>query len=80
VPLTTVRQPAGAIALRAMSVMNDRVAHPELPPVHVAVHCELIVRDSTVQSSDPAAKAFAAHELRQRPTADGDGSGKHTER
>jgi LacI family transcriptional regulator len=47
VPLTTVRQPAAAIALRAASVMNDRIAHPHLPPVHVAVHCELIVRAST---------------------------------
>lgn len=53
VPLTTVRQPANAIALRAMSVMNDRIAHPHLPPVHVSVHCELVVRESTVSS--PAA-------------------------
>jgi GntR family transcriptional regulator, arabinose operon transcriptional repressor len=48
VPLTTVRQPASAIALRVVSVMNDRLTHPHLPPVHVAVHCELIVRDSTM--------------------------------
>jgi DNA-binding LacI/PurR family transcriptional regulator len=47
VPLTTVRQPASAIAMRAISTMNDRLAHPNLPPVHVAVHCELIVREST---------------------------------
>ena len=47
IPLTTIRQPAGAIALRAMSLMNDRIAHPQQPPVHVAVHCELIVREST---------------------------------
>jgi DNA-binding LacI/PurR family transcriptional regulator len=53
VPLTTVRQHPNAIAMRAMSVMNDRIAHPHLPPVHVAVHCELIVRESTV--SKPAA-------------------------
>lgn len=51
VPLTTVRQPAHAIAQRAMSVMNDRIAHPHLPPVHEAVHCELIVRESTVSGS-----------------------------
>lgn len=50
VPLTTVRQPANAIAMRAMSVMNDRIAHPHLPPVHVAVHCELVVRESTAGS------------------------------
>jgi DNA-binding LacI/PurR family transcriptional regulator len=53
VPLTTVRQPAAAIALRAVSVMNDRIAHPHLPPVHVAVHCELVVRNSTVATSQP---------------------------
>jgi DNA-binding LacI/PurR family transcriptional regulator len=47
VPLTTVRQPGAAIAVRAMSLMNDRLAHPHLPPAHVSVHCELIVREST---------------------------------
>jgi DNA-binding LacI/PurR family transcriptional regulator len=47
VPLTTVRQPSGAIAMRAVSLMNDRRAHPNLPPAHVAVHCELVVREST---------------------------------
>lgn len=56
VPLTTVRQPASAIALRALSVMKDRIAHPEIPPVHVAVHCELVVRDSTMSLSDYAAR------------------------
>lgn len=48
VPLTTVRQPAAAIALRAISLMNDRLAHPHMPPAHVAVHCELVVRGSTL--------------------------------
>jgi len=71
VPLTTVRQPAGAIALRAMSVMNDRIAHPQLPPVHVAVHCELVVRDSTVLTSDSSARSFAARDVRPRTTGDG---------
>ncbi|HZZ42625.1 MAG TPA: GntR family transcriptional regulator [Tepidisphaeraceae bacterium] len=47
VPLTTVKQPAGAIAQRAVSLMNDRLKHPNLPPAHMAVHCELIVREST---------------------------------
>jgi DNA-binding LacI/PurR family transcriptional regulator len=57
VPLTTVRQPAAAIALRAMSVMNDRLAHPLLPPVHVTVHCELVVRESTVGSNGKSPNA-----------------------
>lgn len=47
IPLTTVRQPAAAIAAHAMNLMNHRVANPDLAPAHVAVHCELVVRDST---------------------------------
>ena len=82
VPLTTVRQPAGAIALRAMSVMNDRVAHPDLPPVHVAVHCELIVRDSTAPSSAGASSRMpVARDVRPPLTSgDGDGSADKTTR
>jgi DNA-binding LacI/PurR family transcriptional regulator len=55
VPLTTVRQPAGAIALRAMSLMKDRMAHPGLPPAQVAVRCELVVRESTAGAAAPTA-------------------------
>jgi LacI family transcriptional regulator len=51
VPLTTVRQSGATIAVRAMSLMNDRLAHPHLPPAHVSVHCELVVRESTVGSA-----------------------------
>jgi DNA-binding LacI/PurR family transcriptional regulator len=54
VPLTTVRQPASAIALRGISVMNDRIAHPHLPPVQAVVHCELIVRESTSGKNTPS--------------------------
>jgi DNA-binding LacI/PurR family transcriptional regulator len=61
IPLTTVRQPASAIALRAVSVMNDRIAHPHLPPVHVAVHCELVVRESTVSPLEQARAAALAN-------------------
>jgi GntR family transcriptional regulator of arabinose operon len=74
VPLTTIRQPAGAIALRAMSVMNDRIADPHLPPVHVAVHCELVVRESTVSTSDPVGKVFAARDVRPRLDGESDRS------
>lgn len=63
VPLTTIRQPANAIAQRAISVMNDRIAHPNLPPVHAAVHCELIVRESTV--SPPVAGGRILSEIRK---------------
>jgi hypothetical protein len=70
VPLTTVRQPAAAIALRAVSVMNDRIAHPDLPPVHVAVHCELVVRESTVSASDIPARTLAIREDCERKGPD----------
>src|SRR5207248_6458335 len=73
VPLTTVRQPAAAIALRAISLMNDRIAHPHQPPVHVEVHCDLIVRDSTMSPSDPSAKAFTGRDVRSRSALGGDG-------
>jgi len=68
VPLTTVRQPAAAIALRAVSLMNDRIAHPQQPPVHVEVHCELVVRGSTV------AQAATGNHF----PSDGDGNGSHS--
>lgn len=74
VPLTTVRQPAAAIGLRAMSVMKDRVAHPHLPPIHVAVHCELVIRDSTILPSDPLAKVLAAKQVCPESAANGNGS------
>jgi DNA-binding LacI/PurR family transcriptional regulator len=65
VPLTTIRQPAGALALRAVTVMNERLAHPHVPPVHIAVHCELVVRDSTV--APPAAEVpSSAADVRAR--------------
>lgn len=54
VPLTNVRQPAAAIAQRAVSVMHDRIAHPRLPPVHAAVNCELVVRASTGSPCAPS--------------------------
>jgi DNA-binding LacI/PurR family transcriptional regulator len=71
VPLTTVRQPAAAIALRAVSLMNDRIAHPQQPPVHVEVHCDLIVRDSTVRQSTTTAASHSP--LRDDFPSRGDG-------
>lgn len=71
VPLTTVRQPANAIALRAMSLMTDRLAHPTQPPVHVAVHCELVVRQSTAgaAASSKVGLAGSAGDLAAPPVA-----------
>jgi DNA-binding LacI/PurR family transcriptional regulator len=57
VPLTTVRQPAAILAQRAVSLMNDRIAHPQMPPAHIAVHCELVVRGSTMPTPDGNGKA-----------------------
>jgi DNA-binding LacI/PurR family transcriptional regulator len=71
VPLTTVRQPAAAIALRAMSLMNDRLQHPQQPPVHVEVHCELIIRESTQSTARAASQPHA----KGAGDCDGDGNG-----
>jgi hypothetical protein len=40
--------------------MNDRIAHPQMPPAHIAVHCELVVRGSTMPTPDGNGKAAAA--------------------
>jgi DNA-binding LacI/PurR family transcriptional regulator len=75
VPLTTVRQPAAAIALRAMSLMEDRIAHPHAPPVHVAVHCELVVREST--GGTPPAATRGGTGAGAGTAAAGTGEAKH---
>jgi DNA-binding LacI/PurR family transcriptional regulator len=46
VPLTTVRQPAQQIGAAAIAAMLDRMAHPELPPRDIILHCTLVVRRS----------------------------------
>lgn len=46
VPLTTFRQPVGALGDTALSVMLDRVARPERPPRDTLLHGELVVRAS----------------------------------
>lgn len=49
-PLTTIRQPCLDIGAAALSIMLDRVAHPNMPARDCCVDFELVVR----QSSDPA--------------------------
>jgi GntR family transcriptional regulator, arabinose operon transcriptional repressor len=46
VALTTLRQPTHAIGDVALAVMLERIHRPKLPPRHVQLQCELIVRDS----------------------------------
>lgn len=46
-PLTTVAQPAEALAICAITTLRDRINFPDLPPRTVRVQGELIVRDST---------------------------------
>lgn len=47
VPLTTVRQPAAGIGAAAYQIMLQRLAEPDLPPMHVQLSGELIVRESS---------------------------------
>lgn len=46
VPLTTFRQPTGAIGDAAMGVMLERVARPDRPPRDTHLHGRLVVRAS----------------------------------
>ncbi len=47
VPLTTVRQPAAGLGAAAYQVMLQRLAEPSLPPMHVQLSGELMVRESS---------------------------------
>lgn len=46
VPLTTIHQNCGQIGRTAMSVMLDRIEHPQRPGMDVLVPFELVVRES----------------------------------
>jgi GntR family transcriptional regulator, arabinose operon transcriptional repressor len=47
VPLTTVHQPCRAIGRNAVLAMIERLAHPEMPPRDIRLHCHLVVRKSS---------------------------------
>jgi GntR family transcriptional regulator, arabinose operon transcriptional repressor len=46
VPLTTIHQPCHNLGKMALSIMLDRIAHPDLPTRDVLLSCELVVRKS----------------------------------
>ncbi len=46
VPLTTIRQPCHNLGKMAISMMLDRIAHPDLPTRDLLLSCELVVRKS----------------------------------
>ena len=46
VPLTTLRQPCHDIGAAAISVMLERIAHPNLPARDILLDCKLVVRGS----------------------------------
>ncbi len=46
VPLTTLRQPIAELAACAVDTLSWRIKHPDAPPRHVQVGCELVVRRS----------------------------------
>jgi GntR family transcriptional regulator, arabinose operon transcriptional repressor len=46
VPLTTVHQPCHNLGKMALSIMLDRIAHPDLPTRDVLLSCDLVLRKS----------------------------------
>jgi len=46
VPLTTIHQPCHTLGKIALSVMLERIAHPDLPTRDVLLSCELAIRKS----------------------------------
>jgi GntR family transcriptional regulator, arabinose operon transcriptional repressor len=46
VPLTTIHQPCHNLGKIALSVMLERIAHPDLPTRDVLLSCDLAVRKS----------------------------------
>jgi DNA-binding LacI/PurR family transcriptional regulator len=55
--LTTVRQPLEMIGIVTLQAMMDRLANPQLPPRHIMLDAELVVRQSTRSRSDSPWKA-----------------------
>jgi len=47
VPLTTIAQPAEALAICVITTLRDRINFPDMPPRTIRVQGKLIVRDST---------------------------------
>ncbi len=56
VPLTTIRQPAAGIGAIAWQTMLQRLSEPRLPPMHVELAAELIVRASSGSPIDQPGK------------------------
>ena len=50
VPLTSLRQPCAEIGRLALKLMTDRIADETLPPRHLQLAAQLVVRESTVES------------------------------
>ncbi len=46
VPLTTMRQPQYNLGYSGLDILLERIEHPELPPQHILLQSELVVRDS----------------------------------
>ena len=56
VPLTTVRQSSEAMAIQAITVMQQRLDRPDLPAITLSIACKLIARESSIthESNNPA--------------------------
>lgn len=53
VPLTTLKQPCREIGETAVEVMLSRIARPDMPARDILIACELIVRESCGEASQP---------------------------
>jgi DNA-binding LacI/PurR family transcriptional regulator len=51
-PLTTARQPCNELAVTAFHAMLERRAEPNLPPRHMMIMPQLVVRDSSGACGD----------------------------
>ncbi len=51
VPLTTVRQSPEAMAIEAMTVLQQRMERPDLPAITLSIACALVARESTAASA-----------------------------
>jgi DNA-binding LacI/PurR family transcriptional regulator len=60
VPLTTIRQPCGALGTMAMQAMRERIEHPGLPARDILLDADLVRRRSTIRPAGRKARRRAA--------------------
>ncbi|HRU07514.1 MAG TPA: LacI family DNA-binding transcriptional regulator [Candidatus Brocadiia bacterium] len=66
--LTTVDQPAPLVAETAVSLLLERIAHPDAPPRQVVLEARLIVRESTGPAPNRPRRAGNRQDRKPRPS------------